>query len=353
MNIFTVDNTNDNGSGSLRQAIEDANATPGNDRIQFEPGLSGQEIILTSGELQISESVNIQGLLNADDLTISGNDTSRIFLIDDFNAENQIDVSIDKLTLTEGNSSQGGGAIANSENLTISQSQIINNQNTSQETTDGGGAIRNSNTGSLNIDRTLISHNQSSAFGGGITNFGELNLNYSSISDNQVTGGGGGGIDNRGTMADITDSLIANNTNTVGSAGGFGNGTSQTTTTVTDTFIADNQAVDGAGFFVNAGNVEIIDSYVITNQAQDNGGGTAIAEDGNLIIDSSVISFNSAGINGGGIANLGGSIALTESQIFRNEAISGDGGGIFNEGGSFDLDLNSVFANAPNDIAEV
>lgn len=353
MNVFTVDNASDNGSGSLRQAIEDANATPGTDTIQFAPELSGQEIKLTSGELQISDSVNIQGLLNADDITISGDNNSRIFLIDDLDAENQIDVNIAQLTLTEGNSDQGGGAIANQENLTIEGSNIVNNQNTSQEPTDGGGAIRNSDTGNLTIDQTLISQNQSSAFGGAITNFGVLDLNYSTIDENQVTSGGGGGIDNRGISADITGSLIVNNTNTSGPAGGFGNGTAETTTNVTNTYIVGNEGLNGAGFFVNAGNVAIIDSFVINNQALNNGGGSGVAEDGNLVIENSVISFNSAELNGGGIANLGGNVTLTENKIFRNQAIAGDGGGVFDEAGILELNQNSIFGNNPNDIAEI
>ncbi|MDJ0897767.1 MAG: hypothetical protein QNJ55_03070 [Xenococcus sp. MO_188.B8] len=318
MATFTVDNTNDSGAGSLRQAIEEANATHGTDTIKFSSELSGQKITLTSGELLIKDSVKIRGLLSADDLTISGNNTSPIFSIDDFDAENQVEVVLDRLTLTDGNSSEGGGAIANSENLTISRSKIVNNQNTSQMPTDGGGAIRNSDTGNLTIDQTLIANNQSHAFGGGITNFGELEVNYSIISHNQVTGGGGGGLDNRGRQADITGSVIAHNTNTVGPAGGFGNGTPQTKTVVKDSFIFGNQAVNGAGFFVNAGKVEIINSLVNNNQAQNNGGGAGIAVDGNLKIKNSLISSNNAEVNGGGIFNDGGFLELVSSSVFDN-----------------------------------
>ena len=42
MATFTVLNTDDSGSGSLRQAIEDANATAGIDSIEFNEELSGQ-----------------------------------------------------------------------------------------------------------------------------------------------------------------------------------------------------------------------------------------------------------------------------------------------------------------------
>lgn len=353
MNVFTVDNVNDSGSGSLRQAIEDANTTHGIDTIEFAPELSGQQITLTSGELQISDSVKIEGLLSADDITISGHSNSRIFLIDDLDETNQIEVALDKVTLTEGSSDQGGGAISNAENLRISQSQIVENTNTSLEPTDGGGAIRNSDTGVLNIDQTLISQNQSSAFGGGITNFGKLDIISSIISDNEVTGGGGAGIDNRGSRADITGSYIANNVNIVGPAGGFGNGTPDTTTVVRNTAIENNQALNGAGFFVNAGHVEIIDSYVSNNQAQNDGGGAGIAADGNLNVRKSLFAENSAGLNGGGLANLGGSATLNRSNVFDNEAIAGDGGGIFNQGGLLDLNASSVIANTPNDVIEV
>ena len=294
--------------------------------------------------------IRARGLLLS--ITINGNDASRIFTVDDGDATERIEVNIDGLTLSNGSSSQGGGAIANSENLTISYSNITNNENTSLEATDGGGAIRNSNTGSLNIDRSSIAKNQSSAFGGGITNFGELSVNDSLIFDNEVTGGGGGGIDNRGSTAEITSSLIANNTNTANPAGGFGNGTPDSTTIVTDSLITNNQAVDGAGFFVNAGNVEITDSLIFNNQAQNNGGGAALAEEADLTIENSSFTFNTAEVNGGGIANLGGNLTSTGSSIFGNEAL-GDGGGIYNEGGVLNLDSNFITSNNPNNIIEI
>lgn len=337
MNHFIVENINDDGAGSLRQAIRYANQATGFDYIQFDSKLSGQEIILTSGELEISESVEING--NGVDIAINGNNNSSIFTVDDFNPAFQSEVFIDQLTLRGGISSQGGGAIANAENLTISHSKVTNNENTSLEPTDGGGAIRNSDSGRLNIDHSLIARNQSSAFGGGITNFGELNVRNSILFGNEVAGGGGGGIDNRGNIAHITNTLIVNNTNTVGPAGGFGNGTPESTTIVRDSLLSGNQALDGAGFFVNAGNVELIDSTVLNNQAQNNGGGGAVAADANLDIDGSLIAFNSAEVNGGGIANLGGNVTITGSRVFGNEASNEDG--VFNEGGF--LDVNSSF----------
>src|SRR5262249_31105777 len=69
--IFTVTNLNDDGPGSLRQAIDKANGALGADAIVFQPGLAGP-ITLTSGELDVMDSVTITGP-GAGVITVSGN----------------------------------------------------------------------------------------------------------------------------------------------------------------------------------------------------------------------------------------------------------------------------------------
>jgi hypothetical protein len=71
---ITVINTNDSGSGSLRQALTDASD---GDTITF--AVSGA-IGLTSGELLVDKDVTISGPGN-DNLAVDGNTKSRVFHI--------------------------------------------------------------------------------------------------------------------------------------------------------------------------------------------------------------------------------------------------------------------------------
>src|SRR5260370_30342064 len=75
---FTVENLADSGLGSLRQAILDANALPGADLIGFAPAARHGTLALTGGELRITDHLTIDGP-GANRLTVSGNNTSRVF----------------------------------------------------------------------------------------------------------------------------------------------------------------------------------------------------------------------------------------------------------------------------------
>jgi hypothetical protein len=61
-NTFTVTSTTDSGAGSLRQAINDANANPGADTIEFNIVASGVQTIAPATSLPpITEAVTIDG----------------------------------------------------------------------------------------------------------------------------------------------------------------------------------------------------------------------------------------------------------------------------------------------------
>ena len=82
---LTVTNTLNSGTGSLREAIDLANTNPWQDTITFDASLNGSIITLTTGgELTITDDLLIDGLGEA--ITISGNNASRVFNIDDSDA---------------------------------------------------------------------------------------------------------------------------------------------------------------------------------------------------------------------------------------------------------------------------
>src|SRR2546423_1548996 len=112
-----VSNTNDNGPGSLRQALVDANDGDTIDATD----VSGT-ITLTSGQLLVDKSVTINGA-GPDLLAIDGNATSRIFQIGTGKT-----VTISNLTIRNGKGNFGGGIFNGaSAALTITNSTLSGN----------------------------------------------------------------------------------------------------------------------------------------------------------------------------------------------------------------------------------
>ncbi len=137
---FTVTNLNDNGPGSLRDAIGQANNHAGPDTVTFQSGLTGT-IVLTSGQIQISGPLSIVGP-GAGVITIDGNGVananpySRIFSIytvdlacPTLDAPADYLVWISGLRLVNGrnkNSDGSGGAIYTGHSLLLNSVVIEN-----------------------------------------------------------------------------------------------------------------------------------------------------------------------------------------------------------------------------------
>lgn len=199
---FFVSNLNDAGAGSLRQAILDANAAGGADVIEFNSPTAGT-ITLTSGELVVTDSLSILGP-GAGIIAIHGNDASRIFRFDSGTS------TISGLRVT-GGLAFNGGAIRNAGTLTINNSTITQNQSNAG----GGGAI--DNTGTLSVTNSTISGNNAGiGDGGAIRSSGTVTIVNSTISSNQAIGGGG--VANFGVSMSIRNSTITQNTATVDGA---------------------------------------------------------------------------------------------------------------------------------------
>ena len=139
---FTVTSTADAGPGTLRDAVDLANAAPGADTINF--AVTGT-ITLTTGAIRILDALTIQGP-GAANLTIDGNQASRIFVTFEATSPpcpattgpSDFLVTISGLTLRNGwrsvaNSS--GGAISSARSLVLDS--VIVRDNAAKS----GGAI--------------------------------------------------------------------------------------------------------------------------------------------------------------------------------------------------------------------
>jgi fibronectin-binding autotransporter adhesin len=138
---FLVSSTADAGPGSLRQAIADANATPGADVVTFASSLRNQTITLAS-PINIADSLTLHGP-GANRLTISGGGTTNLLTsapamtIEDFYADvPPIDITIEGLTLADGrltgfdfpNFGSGAALFTYRANVTVRDTVWRNNQ---------------------------------------------------------------------------------------------------------------------------------------------------------------------------------------------------------------------------------
>jgi hypothetical protein len=188
---------------TLRAAIEQANASAGDDVIGFAPSVRGT-IALAGSELLIGSNLKVEGP-GADVLSVSANNQSPVFHVQGGTVE------ISGLTITGGS----GGGIYNAGTLTVSNSTITGNTSN----WDGGG-IYNFN-GNLTVERSTISGN-TAGWGGGIYSdtvslagsegypTSKTAITNSTISGNTARSGGGGVFNGMG-LTEIEHSTITNN----------------------------------------------------------------------------------------------------------------------------------------------
>jgi hypothetical protein len=350
---FVVSNLNDSGDGSLRQAIIDSNKTAGPNEIDFAAGLSGT-ITLTSGELLIeNQNVSIDGH-GQDVLSVSGNDNSRVLEV-----AGGVSVSLSGMTITGGQSDQGGG-ILNQGNLTITSSMIRSNYASrvwspyGELDPSGGGGVFN--TGRMTLDNVSVAENTTGGSNGaGIFNSGEMAVSDSTIIENIAGtyvdsipgfmwvfsgGGDGGGIYNSGFIS-LTSSAVTDNTGTMGASwphnywSGYGGGIYNNGAVVfTNSAITGNDAGEaGGGAYNDAGELSVTNSTIAGNQVYGawGGGGGIYNGSGTVILAGSTLAGNQTrswlwpAHAGGGVFNGSGLVSLSSSIVASNSAPAGPG----------------------------
>jgi predicted outer membrane repeat protein len=349
-----VNNTNDSGPGSLRQALADAQD---GDTIQFDPALNGQTINLTSAQLVIQSDATIDGP-GATLLTVKRDPQAADLRIFDVTPGHTVEIN--GLTISGGHitDDNGGGILNDNSTLTMAHCTIYRNAIVSASgfNANSGGGIYNS--GAMTLNQVIVSNNNASfnggepPSGGGISNTGTMTIIAGTVQSNMGFLSAGG-ILNTGMMI-ITGSTISDNqTENAGHFGGPGGGiVNGGTMTIQDSTISGNTAVggdikggDGGGIY-NAGQLEIIDCSITANSGR-NGGG--VAGGGNIA--HTTFSNNSASENGG-------AIYVTSSLELGNTILKAGASGVnvFNNGGSFithgyniSSDDGSGYLNGPGD----
>jgi hypothetical protein len=371
LSSLTVSNTNDSGTGSLRDTIA---AATGGDTINFSSALKGQTVTLTSGPLTLGVNLDINGL-GAAKLTVSGGGTEGVFVVSP-----GVTATIDNLTIANGQAVQGAG-IDNFGMLTVSQCTLNNNtavggsgESTTPDAANGGG-IANEVGAVLTLTQSLVTNNVAAAspgndsFGGAILNLGSATVTACTFTGNQVTGGGsssyydgsyGGAIDSFGfAPSQLYDSTltIANSTfagnRAVGAAGGtFGDAGAvdvefSAVATISNSSFTGNEGTGGTDCTAQGGALFAEGSTLtVSNTAFT--GNKAIGGDGGEGESGAVLFFPGANVNisnssftsnvaqggtglggfGGAIINQGGTVTLSNSTVIGNRAIGGTGTGV-------------------------
>jgi hypothetical protein len=355
----TLSNTDcDDAVCTLRDAIDEADASPGLDTITFASSVTGT-ITLTEGALSVygngTDGLVIDGP-GAATLEISGDydsngavthqtdadqGDSRVFELIGSSSANRQPVTIQDLTLADGLASsydgideealpQRGGAISSRyTNLTLADSVVKD----SYATSSGGGIAADR----VTIQNTTVSGNLAREFGGGIHILGNGyapggDPGASSISDSTISGNRAGVDDVEGeTLFPGQDPLVRGG----GIAfQGFGNSTIEGTTVSGNTASASyaytssytsNQGESGGMSLrdYSGGAGQVLDVTVTGNTSRRSVGGVSAV--GDIEIADSLFSGNEAGLNSGGVS-LASEAVLRESTVRDNEAASGGGG---------------------------
>ena len=327
-----VTNLNDNGSGSLLQAIATASA---GSTITFDSNLRGQ-IVLTSSDLVISKNLTIRGP-GAHNLSIVGgkHGTHKLHVLAG------VTVTISGLTFSSLNDS----GVKNYGNLTFIDSIVSDN------TTPGNGAgIENFEGGSLTLvhsqvlgnndesDYTDFAKNKDFGNGGGIANHSILKIINSTISNNTASGDGGGIQNDNNSQGAVTiiNSTISGNEACRGGGGIFNR---RGSVTLANTTISGNKVGNCIGYtfgpigvgggIKNFGSLALTNDTFSNNTAPNNGGGiyngVYNTDFGNLMLSNSTIWHNTASVDGGGIDNDGGQATITFGTTYGNTARIGGG----------------------------
>jgi CSLREA domain-containing protein len=358
------DATCDDGSGhcSLRAAIQEANASAGDDAIVFDKAIDGMDITAEKTQLPaVTTVMTITGNGEANTIVQASTcDPTPIALVC-VPADHRVlevagsgELVLEGLTVRYGRCADDcdtetnrGAGILNSGSLTLSHVTVASNYAQDGIGQGWGGGLYN--LGSIpSIAFATFQANNADNSGGGLANFdakvGEIVA--TAFSDN--VSGSGGGLYNYGGIELVAFSTFSGNL--AGSGGGlYADGTNGTVTRITGTTFTGNQAsFAGGGLYSDSGPLGDIDRSTFDGNtcAGCQGGAISIFDHDAGSITNSTFSGNSA--DEGGALDVGSMSSMTgpvEHCTFSgNNAL--DGSDIF--AANSQVVMNSLFGKSDN-----
>jgi len=241
------------GDLSLREAIKIA-AT--GDTIAF--SVSGT--IVLASQLEIDKDLTIVGP-GAEPLTVSGNDTYNVFIIQ----TPSLTVAISDLTIAHGYSSTSGAGIYNAGTLTLTDCLVTENHGAWR----GAGVA---NAGTMTMQHCTIRNNSAAAgdgSGGGLLNGGVATLENCTVEGNTAATSGGGILNE--AILTLINCTVSGNTASGIYGGGVANGDKGQATLESCT-VSDNDADTGGGIYCDlSGTVNVKNTLIADNTATTTG----------------------------------------------------------------------------------
>lgn len=296
--VTTFDDIVDSGDGllSLREAITEANVTPGTDNIILQPGIYNMGIAgvgengNATGDFDILDDINIFGQ-GSNSTIIDAHGIDRIF-----HTGAGVALNLSNMELRNGDADDGGALFTQGPTVL---NQLIFRDNNADFL---GGAIVSAT--DIDITDAQFLNNHAGFQGGALYQFQDTaTISRSIFSDNTSDARAGAVYVASAATFDVSQSLFNNNDS--GSRGGaiYNEGITFSTNT---TFSANHSGSRGGGIF-NDGVLSVLNNTLTLNTADQSGGGIA----------------NDSTVNPGAVATLDNTIVAGNSGALGNDDLDG------------------------------
>jgi len=234
-------------------------------------------IVVPEIEIAFDTSIDAAG----QDVTLSGDNTNRVFVVDE-----GVTLDLNHVSIADGEAS-------------------------SSDVSDGrGGGIYAHSESTVTLSNATVSHNHASISGGGIYMVeGTLSLSTATVSDNDA-GHGGGIAAAYGIALTLTNTTVSHN-----HADLEGGGIYQIDgpLILTNATVSDNDAGHGGGIFIFPGALTATNTTLSGNSAAGEGG--AIYASSSVELVNTTVSENTAANGGGGIRAKSGPLTLINTTL--------------------------------------